>query len=138
MPGKWRNFARGTTKLPLSRSFDENVYDLNAILHPTSVFNHPRDVLADATVSRAEKRAICNTGGEERRADRRHSGSAFQSGSLTANTTCRTKPKRWARLDRNPSTLLGVPLLPAPNRALAKIDCHSGGRHRRREHGQKR
>ena len=42
----------------LSRHFDENVYDLNAILHPGSVFNHPRDVLADATLSRAEKRAI--------------------------------------------------------------------------------
>ena len=42
----------------LDRSFDENVYDLNAILHPGSVFDHPRDVLADATLSRAEKRAI--------------------------------------------------------------------------------
>jgi hypothetical protein len=40
------------------RSFDENVYDLNAILHPGSVFDHPRDVLADTTLSRAEKRAI--------------------------------------------------------------------------------
>jgi len=40
------------------RSFDENVYDLNAILHPGSVFDHPRDVLADITLSRAEKRAI--------------------------------------------------------------------------------
>jgi len=42
----------------LDRSFDENVYDLNAILHPGSVFDHPRDVLADQTLSRAEKRAI--------------------------------------------------------------------------------
>ncbi len=42
----------------LDRSFDENVYDLNAILHPGSVFDHPRDVLADATLTRAEKRAI--------------------------------------------------------------------------------
>jgi hypothetical protein len=40
------------------RSFDDNVYDLNAILHPGSVFDHPRDVLADTTLSRAEKRAI--------------------------------------------------------------------------------
>lgn len=40
------------------RSFDGNVYDLNAILHPGSVFDHPRDVLADITLSRAEKRAI--------------------------------------------------------------------------------
>jgi hypothetical protein len=42
----------------LRHRFDENVYDLNAILHPGSVFDHPRDVLADATLSRAEKRAI--------------------------------------------------------------------------------
>ena len=42
----------------LDRSFDENVYDLNAILHPGSVFDHPRDVLADTALSRAEKRAI--------------------------------------------------------------------------------
>lgn len=40
------------------RSFDENVYDLNAILHPGSVFDSPSDVLADTTLSRAEKRAI--------------------------------------------------------------------------------
>ena len=39
-------------------SFDDNVYDLNAILHPGSVFDHPKDVLADATLSRAEKRAV--------------------------------------------------------------------------------
>jgi hypothetical protein len=38
--------------------FDENVFDLNAILHPGSVFDHPRDVLSDATLSRSEKRAI--------------------------------------------------------------------------------
>jgi hypothetical protein len=42
----------------LDRGFDENVYDLSAILHPSSVFDHPRDVLTDTTLSRAEKRAI--------------------------------------------------------------------------------
>ena len=42
----------------LNRHFDENVYDLNAVLHPGTVFDYPRDVLADATLSRAEKRAI--------------------------------------------------------------------------------
>ena len=42
----------------LDRGFDENVYDLNAILHPGSVFDHPRDVLADTTLTRADKRAI--------------------------------------------------------------------------------
>jgi hypothetical protein len=42
----------------LNRHFDQNVYDLNAILHPGTVFKHPRDVLADVMLSRAEKRAI--------------------------------------------------------------------------------
>ena len=42
----------------LDRGFDDNVYDLNAILHPGSVFDSPQDVLADPTLSRAEKRAI--------------------------------------------------------------------------------
>jgi hypothetical protein len=36
----------------------DNVIDLNAILHPGSVYDHPRDVVADAKLSIAEKRAI--------------------------------------------------------------------------------
>jgi hypothetical protein len=36
----------------------DNVFDLNAILHPGSVFDHPRDVVADPTISTGEKRAI--------------------------------------------------------------------------------
>jgi hypothetical protein len=60
---KW--FSVPTTKgveeddmTDIDRSFDENVYDLNAILHPGSVFDRPRDVQADTALSRAEKRAI--------------------------------------------------------------------------------
>ncbi len=36
----------------------DNVIDLNAILHPGSVYDHPRDVVADQTISIGEKRAI--------------------------------------------------------------------------------
>jgi hypothetical protein len=36
----------------------DNVIDLNAILHPGSVYDHPRDVVADPTISHGEKRAI--------------------------------------------------------------------------------
>jgi len=36
----------------------DNVFDLNAVLHPGTVFDHPRDVVADATLSIGEKRAI--------------------------------------------------------------------------------
>jgi len=36
----------------------DNIVDLNAILHPSSVYDHPRDVLVDQTLSIGEKRAI--------------------------------------------------------------------------------
>jgi hypothetical protein len=36
----------------------DNIIDLNAILHPGSVYDHPRDVVADPTLSIVEKRAI--------------------------------------------------------------------------------
>lgn len=32
-------------------AFDDNVFDINALLHPGTVFDHPRDVLADASLS---------------------------------------------------------------------------------------
>ena len=37
---------------------DNNVFDLNAVLHPGTAFDHPRDVVAEPTLSLAEKRAI--------------------------------------------------------------------------------
>ena len=37
---------------------DDNVIDLNALLHPGTVFDHPRDVLADPSLSVSDKRAI--------------------------------------------------------------------------------
>ena len=39
-------------------AFDDNVFDINALLHPGTVFDHPRDVVADASLSVSEKRAI--------------------------------------------------------------------------------
>jgi len=36
----------------------DNIINLNAILHPGSIYDHPRDVLADPTISIGEKRAI--------------------------------------------------------------------------------
>jgi hypothetical protein len=36
----------------------DNIIDLKAILHPGSVYDHPRDVVADPTLSIGEKRAI--------------------------------------------------------------------------------
>ena len=38
--------------------YGDNIVDLNAILHPGSIYDHPRDVVGDATISIGEKRAI--------------------------------------------------------------------------------
>ena len=37
---------------------EDNILDLNAVLHPATVFEHPRDVVADSRLSIGEKRAI--------------------------------------------------------------------------------
>lgn len=37
---------------------DDNVFDFNALLHPGTVFAHPRDVVSDPTLTLSEKRAI--------------------------------------------------------------------------------
>jgi hypothetical protein len=37
---------------------DDNVFDFNALLHPGTVFEHPRDVVAHPALSLSEKRAI--------------------------------------------------------------------------------
>ena len=36
----------------------DNVFDINALIHPGTVFNHPRDVVSHPTLTSAEKRAI--------------------------------------------------------------------------------
>lgn len=36
----------------------ENVFDFNALLHPGTTFEHPRDVVAHPSLTLAEKRAI--------------------------------------------------------------------------------
>jgi hypothetical protein len=36
----------------------DNVYDINVLLHPGTVFEHQRDVVADPTLTISEKRAI--------------------------------------------------------------------------------
>ena len=36
----------------------DNVFDLNALIHPGTAFNHPRDVVSHPTLTSAEKRAI--------------------------------------------------------------------------------
>jgi hypothetical protein len=40
---------------------DEFDLDLNALLHPASAFDHPRDVLNDPDLTRHEKRAILSS-----------------------------------------------------------------------------
>ena len=40
---------------------DDNIFDLNSLLHPGTAFEHPRDVVSDARFSLAEKRAMEGT-----------------------------------------------------------------------------
>ena len=37
---------------------DDNVFDLNALLHPGTVFEHPKDVVRHTGLTTGEKRAI--------------------------------------------------------------------------------
>jgi hypothetical protein len=39
-------------------AFDDNGFDSTALLHPGTVFDHPRDVVAHPSLSISEKRAI--------------------------------------------------------------------------------
>ncbi len=39
-------------------AFDDNVLDFNALLHPGTMFDHPRDVVAHPALTVSEKRAI--------------------------------------------------------------------------------
>ena len=39
-------------------AFDDNVFDFNALLHPGTKFEHPRDVVSHPGLTLAEKRAI--------------------------------------------------------------------------------
>src|ERR1700724_2354710 len=41
-----------------STAFDDNFFDITALLHPGTVFDHPRDVVAHPSLSISEKRAI--------------------------------------------------------------------------------
>ena len=42
-------------------SHDDFDLDLNALLHPASAFDHPRDVVNDSDLTRHEKRAILSS-----------------------------------------------------------------------------
>jgi hypothetical protein len=46
------------TTAPAGRGPDDNVFDINALLHPDKFFNHPRDVVKSTELSLGEKRAI--------------------------------------------------------------------------------
>ena len=39
-------------------ALDDNIIDLNAVLHPGTVFEHPLDVVSHPALSLSEKRAI--------------------------------------------------------------------------------
>src|SRR3954447_16006610 len=39
-------------------AIQDNVFDINALIHPGTVFQHPKDVVSHPTLTLAEKRAI--------------------------------------------------------------------------------
>jgi hypothetical protein len=39
-------------------AFYDNVFDINALLYPATIFDHPRDVVSHPSLTTAEKRAI--------------------------------------------------------------------------------
>jgi hypothetical protein len=39
-------------------AFDDKVFDINALLHPGTIFGHPREVLSHPSLTASEKRAI--------------------------------------------------------------------------------
>lgn len=39
-------------------AFDDNVFDINALLHPGTLFDHPADVVSHPSLTPSEKRAI--------------------------------------------------------------------------------
>ena len=39
-------------------AFHDNVFDINALLHPGTLFDHPRDVVSHPALTLSEKRAI--------------------------------------------------------------------------------
>ena len=46
------------TTAPCDTLSENNVFELDALLHPGTVFNHPNDVVAHSKLSLSEKRAI--------------------------------------------------------------------------------
>jgi hypothetical protein len=57
-------------------AFGDDVFGINAPLHPSTIFDHPRDVLAHPSLSSLEKRAILRPG----RPMHRHSPCALRCG----------------------------------------------------------
>ena len=87
----------------------DNIIDLNAILHPGSVYDHPRDVVADQTISLGEKRAILASWASDAAAVASNPALRELPGSrrLVTSMMCLRRCPRWtttpkARLAANP------------------------------------
>lgn len=46
-------------------AFNDNLVDLNALLHPGTAFEHPRDIVSHPALSLSEKRTILASGASD-------------------------------------------------------------------------
>jgi hypothetical protein len=53
-----QELVKGMEETMRPTAFDDNVFDINALLHPGTMFDHPREVLSHPSLSLSEKRAI--------------------------------------------------------------------------------
>ena len=119
---------------------DDNIFDLNSLLHPGTMFEHPRDVVSDPALSLAEKRAILASwasdasaiascpvaagarGTEGPRHDRRHPGSALRA--RWRSTPSAGRQADAAAIGRAAGrSLIGAPHATKKPRQMPGLDC---------------
>jgi hypothetical protein len=89
----------------------DTVIDLNAILHPGTVYEHPRDVVADQTISLGEKRAILASWASD--------AAAVASNPALRHITCMNRPRALLSRHTRRITLTGANSTPVCCRKTA-------------------
>jgi hypothetical protein len=104
---------------------NDNVFDFNALLHPGTVFEHPRDVVSDPGLTISEKRAILASWASDASAIASCPALRAPDG-LKAPVTIDDILEALCALDGGPRNPPGGKPMPALDRALR---CGPGGSH---------